>query len=95
MTMREKIREIVVIANQTHEDIVSTSHDKISKKLSLTVHLYREDQSFINGESYVIEGGDYAFLMSDDPAFAEGKMADDYREVDLWCMVDKLREREA
>ena len=93
--MRENIREIVVIAHQTHEEIVSTSHDKITKKLELTVHLYREDGSFINGESYVIQGDDYTFLLSADPAFTEGKMENDYREVDLWCMVDKLREREA
>ena len=95
MTLREKQREIVVMAQQTHEDIVSTSHDKISQRLQLTVHLYREDNSLINPESYVIEGEDYTFLMSVDPSFAEGKPEGDYREVDLWCMVDKLREREA
>lgn len=91
--MRENQREIVVIANQTHEEIVSTSYDKIAKRLELTVHLYRGDGSFINGESYVIEGDDYAFLMSADPAFSEGKLENEYRESDLWCMVDKIRER--
>jgi hypothetical protein len=95
MTVREKQREIVVLAQQTHEDIISTSHDKISKRLQLTVHLYRADGTLINPETYVIEGEDYTFLMSVDPAFTEGKPEGDYREVDLWCMVDKLREREA
>lgn len=95
MTLREKQREIVVLAQQTHEDIISTSHDKMSKRLAFTVNLYREDGSLINPESYLIEGEDYNYLMSVDPAFTEGKPENDYREVDLWCMVDKIREREA
>lgn len=91
--MREKQREIVVLAQQTHEDIVSTSYDKILQKLELTVQLYRADGSLINTESYVIEGEDFTFLMSADPAFVEGKLENEYRESDLWCMVDRIRER--
>lgn len=91
--MREKHREIVVLAEQTHEDIVSTSYDKISQRLQLTVHLYRVDESLINPESYVIEGEDYIFLMSTNECFEPGKEENQYREIDLWCMVDRIRER--
>jgi len=95
MTLRENQREIVVLAQQTHEEIVSTSHDKISQKLSLTVHLYRSDGSLINPEVHVIQGEDYTFLMSADPAFSTGKQENDYREIDLWCMVDRIRANSA
>ena len=63
MTLREKQREIVVLAQQTHEDIISTSHDKMAKRLAFTVNLYREDGTLINPESYLIEGDDYLSLI--------------------------------
>lgn len=89
--MRELNREIVVMAEQTHEDIVVILENKLDMKIDLTVHLYRADESLINPEYYTIDGENYNLLMSADPEFAPGKPENEYREVDLFHLIDKIR----
>lgn len=89
--MRAIDRDIVVLTRAKQENIYMTNQNKIEKKIEIGVQYLKEDGSFIHSETYLVEGENYTLLMSTDSCFAPGKPENEYREIDLWCIIDKIR----
>lgn len=74
----------------TNEEIVSIHESKDSQQISIKIN-YLDSNNVSIGEDYVYVGGnDYTLLMSANPTFAIQKPANEYREIDLWFMLDYI-----
>lgn len=60
--------------------------------IAVTINLKNKNGDVVKTESYEIIGEHYDLLMSESPGFADGKPANEYRESDLWYIIDMLRE---
>lgn len=97
--MREVNREVGVIKvvsiteNETviKEVINSINEQKPNRFVAVDVALLGEQDKIIKHEHYEIEGEKYNLLMSESPSFAQGKPANEYRESDLWYIIDLIR----
>ncbi|MEF2243968.1 hypothetical protein V1L65_03380 [Paenibacillus sp. IITD108] len=50
-----------------------------------------EQDEVIRSEQVAISGTMYELLMSENPSFAPNKPQNEYREVDIWYIVDLIR----
>ena len=73
------------------EEIVSICEYKQDKFVAVTVAKYDSDNNNVAVENYVIKGDNYDLLMSANPSFAPQKPANEYREADLWYVIDQVR----
>lgn len=95
--MREILKTVMVIEEvqnsytATSEELDAILENKTNKYITVTVN-----QRDLNGRilivyKYTIDGDRYTQIMSDRPAFAPDKPTNEYREVDLWYMIDQIR----
>ncbi|WP_127532736.1 hypothetical protein [Paenibacillus kobensis] len=72
------------------EEIQTIAENKVLQRVELTI-AYRTSNGEVAKVDYVLIDGDYyTLLMSESPAFAPGKPANEYREIDLWYIVDQI-----
>lgn len=86
--LQTKVVTSNVIAN--NESINYISENKTDKVISLEV-VYKRDEEIVSSEFYQINDNMYDLLMSESPPFAVGKPKNEYREIDLWHIIDLLR----
>lgn len=73
------------------EELINISENKIDKTIELTINKY-DDSDCIAGVEYVnIVGDNYDLLMSANPTFAPNKPENEYREEDLWYIIDVIK----
>lgn len=75
------------------ESILSISEDKDKKQIVIITDLIGADGVKIKDELYCISGSNYDLLMSANPTFAPNKPMNEYRENDLWYIIDLIKIR--
>jgi len=74
----------------TQEVIDSIYEVKNLESITVTVSLINSVGDKVKSESHEIVGDNYRLLMSDSPNFAPNKPENEYREVDLWHVIDLI-----
>lgn len=74
----------------TGEKLFRITEEKTSRVVLCDIGIYSND-SLIDTKQIIIEGEHYNSLMSDSPDFAPNKPENEYREVDLWHVIDVVR----
>jgi len=93
--VREKARTVAVTrietvnVSSTHEQITKIKEDKDMRTVEVEVCYYQADE-FVKKVSFLIDGENYAYLMSEGPDFAPDKPVNEYREIDLWHILDSM-----
>jgi hypothetical protein len=90
VTKAFEIKEIVQ-TEITKEDFISISENKIASTVVVEIGKYTEDNRLIEQETIGIQHEYYQMLISENPAFAPDKPYQEYREVDLWYVIDLIR----
>jgi len=73
------------------EEIKTTLEDKQNKSIQVVI-VYRDTTGKqIGDEMIMLEGEEYGLLMSANPDFAPEKPKNEYREADLWYVLDTIR----
>lgn len=75
------------------EELIVISEYKQEKRIKVTVGYFEEDGRLMDQVEVVIYDEYYEMLMSDSPNFASGKPLNEYRESDLWYVIDLLHRR--
>lgn len=88
-----KTQATAYTVNATSETIATINENKNSKSVVVSTE-YRDENGIVLGtESVVITGGDYELLMQANPSYAPQKQINEYRESDLWHIIDLIRSR--
>lgn len=74
----------------TNEEFVRIVEDKAEETIMCIVNAYSGIE-LVETKSIIINGDKYSLLMSGSPTFATGKPANEYREIDLWYVIDLIR----
>ena len=75
----------------TKEEITLINENKQQKSIYIET-IYKDiNGNIIENTSTVISGDNYNLLMSQSPEFAPNKPLNEYREVDLFYIIDKIR----
>lgn len=80
-----------VITKEEFEEIIE---NKVYKTIIVSIQQYDSDDYLVRTVKQTIDGDKYELLMSESPEFAEGKPENEYREIDLWYIIDKIREEQ-
>jgi hypothetical protein len=72
------------------EDVVSITEDKINKRIDVCTALKNADEEVVGEKAYTIAGDKYDLLISANPSFAPNKPENEYREIDLWYVIDLI-----
>lgn len=72
------------------EYIVVCYENKDNKYVSVVVNYLDENNIVIGEKRFDITGDHYDLLMSESPDFAPGKPLNEYREVDLFYIIDLI-----
>lgn len=84
-------KEIEVTNQIVTEKLSSITENKDNKTIEIIINGYDELGYIAKTEYIDIIGYNYDLIMSDKPSFAPSKPANEYREEDLWYMVDKIK----
>lgn len=96
--MRESTREIkfnqvvVQTKNADKEDLIVINEDKQDRRIKVTVGYFDSSDNLLEKEDVVLTGEYYDLLMTDSPSFAPGKPLNEYREIDLWHVIDLMKQ---
>lgn len=74
----------------TQEVIDSIYEVKNLESITVTVSLINAAGDKVRSESHEIVGDNYRLLMGASPNFAPNKPENEYREVDLWHVIDLI-----
>lgn len=72
------------------EELQFISEDKRLRQIHVIVTYMDADGSVLQLSNFSIQGKNYSLLMSPSPDFAPGKLENEYREVDLWYLIDLI-----
>lgn len=72
------------------EEFIRIIEDKLDGSITCVINMYEGD-TFVESNMFFIGGDKYALLMSESPEFAPGKPVNEYREIDLWHIIDLIR----
>lgn len=87
ITLTVETTEIKTVVSQS---IVSIHENKNSQTINVIVESYSEDGALLDSAFMKIAGDNYELIMSASPSFAPGKPENEYREIDLWHIIDKI-----
>lgn len=87
VTIVNTVEENVSVNN---EEIININENKTLKMITVTIN-YLADSTSVKQENIIISGDNYDSLMSENPSFAPGKPENEYREADLWYIIDLIR----
>jgi len=92
------ILKTVLVTEQVQNEYTATSEEfstilenKSNQYIAVTVNQKDLNNRVLLSYKYTIDGDKYAQIMSANPPFAPEKPANEYRESDLWHMVDLIR----
>ncbi|CQR74168.1 hypothetical protein SOV_22950 [Sporomusa ovata DSM 2662] len=88
VNVTKTVQEAIAIVK---EDIISIAEDKANKHIHVKINLVDVSGNIVMSEEYGIDGDDYTLLMSANPDFAPNKPENEYREADLWYIIDLIR----
>jgi hypothetical protein len=75
----------------TSEELSVINEDKSTKIITAIIKQYNANSCQINEVVTIVSGNNYDLLMSANPSWAAGKPANEYRETDLWYIIDLVR----
>lgn len=78
----------------TSEKITKIEEDKNTEIIKIEVAYSDDNGEVIATNGFIINGEKYELLMSESPEFAPGKPKNEYREEDIWYIIDKIQEEE-
>lgn len=81
---------VTMDVSSTEKEIVFYSEDKVERCVFVRVSYYDENGKSLSTERYNITEENYDLLVSESPEFAPGKPANEYRENDLWYVIDLM-----
>ncbi|MEM5592712.1 hypothetical protein AAHH67_15085 [Niallia circulans] len=85
-------KQIIVTDIAINEDFRTILKDKYNKVVTVEVVTQNKDGVVVTeNEYYDITGDNYDLLMSESPDFAPNKPVNDFREEDLWFIIDRIR----
>ncbi|MFD2702800.1 hypothetical protein ACFSVM_20375 [Paenibacillus shunpengii] len=79
----------VPVAFEALEEIYES---KPQSRIDVRIAYYDGTGGVLQSFNVTISGEHYHLLMSESPEFAPGKPANEYREIDLWKIIDQLSE---
>ncbi|WP_220387728.1 hypothetical protein, partial [Sporomusa ovata] len=88
VNVTKTVQEPVTIVK---EDIVYIVESKDSNHIHVKLNLIGENGNIVQCEEYGIDGDNYVLLMSANPSFAPSKPENEYREEDIWYVIDLIR----
>ncbi|MEK4328907.1 hypothetical protein MKX70_24010 [Paenibacillus sp. FSL R7-0312] len=89
VTLTESVKKQVEVST---EEFYVINENKGSRIVDVTIALKSADGTVLTHEYYQVRGQHYDLLMSESPDFAPGKPPNEYREADLWHIIDLIRE---
>jgi hypothetical protein len=78
----------------TTEEMSTILEDKINKFITVEVIQRDVNKKLLRSLKYTIIGDNYDLIMSVSPSFAPNKLENEYRECDLWYIIDLLRSQQ-
>lgn len=84
-------KAITVTDQATSENIVSIYERKRAGDILVGVEYINAAGDVIKEGTYEIRGDKYELLMSANPPFAPNKLRNEYREEDIWYVIDQIR----
>ncbi|WP_419885176.1 hypothetical protein [Paenibacillus sp. B-A-8] len=87
-------KESTITYTATSERIVGINENKNSQVVYVQIELSSSDGTVLKEESLVITDADYDLLMQGNPSYAPQKPVNEYRESDIWHIVDLVRSRQ-
>lgn len=88
VNVSKTVQEAIVV---TREEIISILDDKTNKHIHVKINLVDASSNTVLIEEYGIDGDKHSLLMSANPSFAPNKPENEYREEDLWYIIDLIR----
>jgi len=93
--MRDYVKSITQTVEQSvssaTEEITTIVEDKSKSYINVGITFKDSDSNTIGTENVMIVGDHYTLLMSANPEFATSKPENEYRESDLWYIIDLIR----
>lgn len=83
-------QETVTAINIVRQQIVMINENKNNKIIEVVVESYDIEGHLADSQFIKISSDMYDLLMSESPDFAPGKPIDEYRESDLWYIIDMI-----
>lgn len=83
-------RSVHVEVQAAFREFRSIKELKDEQSVIVEVVYLDSDQKPISIETQSIDGQYYELLMSESPDFATGKPANEYREADIWHVIDLM-----
>jgi hypothetical protein len=90
--IQEVTKQVAVNLKVAEERIAVKTENHLQKAIEVTIHCIGEDGGLVAAEVVSIRSEMYDLLMSESPAFAPGKPANNYRDNDLWYVIDLVRD---
>ena len=87
----QKADTVITTKQAVSEEITAIKELKPSKYVEVTTDFKDSTGAVIHTDTTIIRDEKYDLLMSESPPFAPGKPALEYREVDLWHIIDMIR----
>lgn len=84
----EETVQIQVEKNIVSEEIMKIVESKFDKTITVYTELKDENGIPVDFIKYEIKGEKYDLLMSDKPDFAPEKPFNEYREIDIWSVLE-------
>lgn len=73
-----------------NEEFVSIYENKSLAEIVVSINQFNSNGEISAVKELKINGDNYTMLMSEKPEFAPNKPANEYREEDLWYVVDLI-----
>lgn len=87
----KKTVDVETVETAVKEILSVIYENKAREYVDVEVQYITESGQVISQENYAITDQKYELLMSESPGFAPGKPYGEYREVDLWYIIDQMR----
>ncbi|PFB95158.1 hypothetical protein CN296_20925 [Bacillus cereus] len=88
----KKYEQVLIQKFAVNEEFTMIAENKNMKKIEVSIEYKDVNDIVIGNETHMIMDGKYDLLMSDSSQFAPDKRLNEYRESDLWYIIDQIRE---
>lgn len=86
-----KTETVEVVKVATSEVLAYIVEQKPMSRIEVVIHFNDANGLLLESEMIEIAENNYELLMSESPSFAPGKPQNEYREEDLWHVIDQIR----
>lgn len=87
----EGYKNIKIKDTITNETFMNINENKYEKQILVTISQNNDRNEVLNTICYCIKDDYYTLLMSEHPNFAPNKPRNEYREDDIWYIIDLIR----